>query len=294
MNHMPARMQDAPRQAVVVTMDQIEAFLRSLELRERTAGTIQSYGRSLLQFYQALPADKRLDRESLARWRDNLLAEGYTVRTVNAALSAVNSFLAFLDLREYQLSQQIPPTADACRPELSRGEYLRLLSAARALGKERAYLLVKVFAVTGIPVHELPCLTVEAVRDGSGVTVSEGVRRSAPIPAVLRKELLDYIGRLGLISGPVFVTRNGNPLTRIAVTTAIQSLARDARVSPEKCNPRCLRRLYQSTMSGIEAGVRLLVEQTHERLLEQEQLTIGWEDAPDGEAERDRRPRLRP
>ena len=61
------------------------------------------------------------------------------------------------------------------------------------------------------------------------------------------------------------------------MTAAIQGLAHDARVVPEKCNPRCLRKLYQSTMAGIEASVRLLVEQTHDRLLEQEQLTVGWE-----------------
>lgn len=74
----------------------------------------------------------------------------------------------------------------------------------------------------------------------------------------------------------MFVTRTGRLLSRTSVTGAIQSLAHDARVPPEKCNPRCLRKLYQSTMAGIEASVYLLVEQTHERLLDQEQLTIGW------------------
>ena len=43
-----------------------------------------------------------------------------------------------------------------------------------------------------------------------------------------------------------------------------------------KGNPRCLKRLYQSTRSGIEENIALLVEQAHARLLEQEQLEIGW------------------
>ena len=44
-----------------------------------------------------------------------------------------------------------------------------------------------------------------------------------------------------------------------------------------KGSPHCLKRLYQSTRSGIEENIALLVEQAHARLLEQEQLEIGWD-----------------
>lgn len=269
-----ARTRDAPRRRAAVTMEQIEAFLRSLERRGRAAGTIQAYRRSLTRFYQALPPDKRVCRDTLSRWRDDLLAQGYTARTVNAALSAANSLLDFLGQRECQLVRRLA-VADQAQPELDRREYLRLLSAARAQGNERAYLLVKVFAVTGIPVHGLPELTVEAVRANALAPEPGGQRR--PIPATLREELLAYIRRRELTGGPVFVTRSGRPLSRTAVTAAIQSLAGDAQVPPEKCNPRCLRKLCQTTLAEIEADVRRLVEQTRDQLLEQEQRLVGWE-----------------
>ena len=38
-------------------------------------GTIQAYRRSLTRFYQALPPDKRVGRDTLSRWRDDLLAQ---------------------------------------------------------------------------------------------------------------------------------------------------------------------------------------------------------------------------
>ena len=167
--------------------------------------------------------------------------------------------------------------ADDVQPELTRNEYLRLLSAARALGKEQAYLLVKVFANVDLTVQELPQLTVEAVKESRVVISSNSAQRIIYVPATLREELGNYIQCTGILSGPIFVTRSGRQLNRTAVTAAIQGLAHDARVLPEKCNPRCLRKLYQSTMAGIEVSVRLLVEQTHDRLLEQEQLTVGWE-----------------
>ena len=65
-------------------------------------------------------------------------------------------------------------------------------------------------------------------------------------------------------------------MSRTYVTTIIRQLCEAARIPGEKGNPRCLKRLYQSTRSGIEENIALLVEQAHARLLEQEQLEIGW------------------
>ena len=273
----------APAQAlqeepgVPVTRQQIADYLASLQARGRVKGSVRKYSRDLTLFYDFLPDGKEITRTTLAKWQAELLARGYAPRTVNAAISAINSFLAWLGRREFQLPRQLEITDDA-QPELTRAEYLRLLSTARALGKERTYLLVKTFATTGIMVQELPQLTVEAVRDNRLIVTSSGLRQILHIPVSLRDDLTRYIRRMGLVSGPVFVTRNGKRVGRTAVTGAIQGLAHNARVPPEKCNPRCLRKLYQFTMAGIEASVHLLVEQTHDRLLEQEQLTVGWEE----------------
>ena len=39
-----------------------------------------------------------------------------------------------------------------------------------------------------------------------------------------------------------------------------------------------MKRLYQSTCASIEGNIALLVEQAHNRLLEREQLEIGWDE----------------
>ena len=261
----------------ILSLEEVNAYLKQLTEQGRTAETIKTYRHNLLRFLRWLPKDRQIDRDTLARWRDDLLEHGYQPRTINLRLSAVNSFLGFLSLREYQLPVQLKPI-DGIQPELTRQEYLRLLSAARTLGKERVYFLVKVFAVTGISLHHLPDLTAEAVREGRIVLKDGRTRRIVPIPPCLRQELLDYLRRADILAGPVFVTRSGMILNRTAVTGSIQQLARDARVPPEKCNPRCLRKLCQTTREGVEQSVSLLVEQTLDRLLEQEQLTIGWEE----------------
>ena len=112
-----------------------------------------------------------------------------------------------------------------------------------------------------------------------GVAVLERMAQLGLEYEVYRRkmELLDYARRGGYRSGPVFLTREGTPMSRTYVTISIRQLCRAARVPEEKGNPRCLKRLYQSTRAGIEANISLLVEQAHDRLLESEQSHIGWE-----------------
>ena len=77
----------------------------------------------------------------------------------------------------------------------------------------------------------------------------------------------------------MFCTRYGKLMDRWNINTRIQSLSRDARVAPEKCNPRCLRKLCIATQENIRANLELLAEQTYDRLLENEALTVGWNES---------------
>ena len=67
-------------------------------------------------------------------------------------------------------------------------------------------------------------------------------------------------------------------MSRSNVTTGIRQLCVAAQVPEEKGSPRCLKKLYQTTLAVIEANISLLVEQAMDRQLENEQLTVGWED----------------
>ena len=257
-----------------LTQEQIGAFLGHLTDKGCRESSVQKYRRDLTLFYTMLPEDKQIRRGTVSAWRSELVERGYAPRTINAHVAEVNGLLDFLGHRECQLPGQLAVGPEE-PPELSRSEYLRLLSAARVLKRERTYLLVKLFALTGVGVQDVSLLTAEDVE--AGAVPGSDVR----MPAFLRGELLDYCRRNGVEHGPVFVTRNGRPMYRTAVFDAIQRLSRDACVPEEKCNPRCLRKLWQTTQADLAENVRWLVEQTHERLLEQEQRAIGW-----GEAER--------
>ena len=142
----------------------------------------------------------------------------------------------------------------------------------------KIYLLIKLFGSTSLTVQELPKVTVEAVETGRMTVVFNRVKSVVRIPEPLQKELSDYARRNGYLSGPIFLTRSGAPVNRTYVSAAIRSLCADAQVPEEKGNPRCLKRLYRATLGGIENNISLWVDQAMNRLLEQEQLSVGWEE----------------
>ena len=261
---------------LTVTWEEVCRYLDSLAARGRRRETIQVYRPKLEAFYHFLPEDKRVAADTLELWRAALLREGYSPGTANTHVSAANGLLAYLGRRDLQLIGQLD-TEGEIQPELSRTEYLRLLATARNLGRERTYLMVKVFALTGIRVSELNRVTVRAVEEGRVLTACDGRAQYVLIPACLRKELTVYLRRVGITAGPVFVTRSGRPMRRTQVSGEIRTLCRDARVDGDKSNPRCLRRLYQVTQERIRDSVQILAEQAHERMLEEEQRTVGWE-----------------
>ena len=266
-----------PRPATV-TEEEIRDFLTDLSSRGRSRHTVRMYTARLRSLWGYLPQEKLIYQDTLANWQKSLLYQGYSHGTVNTYLAAANGLLEHMGRRELQLVGQLD-VAPETLPELSRTEYLRLLQTARTLHRERAYLLIKVFALIGIRVGELTLVTAEAVKSGRLFLTSGGEQRYVPIPTCLRQELSGYMARQGIDSGPVFITRSKRVLQRAQVNAEIQALGRDARVSEGKCNPRCLRKLCQATRADIERGVRLLAEQSYERMLDMEQMTIGWDGA---------------
>lgn len=253
-----------------------ESFLEVWVAQGRAAESQNTYRRALRLLYASLPEGKRIRGGTLSQWREQLLIKGYSSSAANVMIVACNQFLEYIGRREYQLLDRLPPE-NKPQPELSRTEYQRLLSAAKVLGEERGYLLVKSFVCTGIHVQELSGITVENVDAGRFIAEGQGQRRIVRVPECLRRELLDYARRCGIRSGQIFLAKSGKPMHRSLVTKAITSLCQAARVPQEKGNPRCLRKLYLTTWTSVEMSFQPVLEQALDRQLDQEQLVFGWE-----------------
>lgn len=261
----------------VLTRSDIDLYLQDVASRGCKQGTLENYRRSLLNFFDWLPEGKQVSREKVYEYQEYLIGK-YTSRTVNMKMTAINGILGFLDLREYQSTVKASVDDTAIQPELSRNEYLRMLSAAKAIGDERLYLIIKLFGTTGIAVQEFDKVTVEAVRSGTIVTFPNQNRLALRIPACVQSELLEYAKEKGVKSGPIFLTREGRPLGRTTLSNMVPHIARYAKVEENKCTPRCLQKLYAETWDTIKSNVNVMLQMTYDKLLEQEQVIYGWQD----------------
>ena len=261
----------------VLTPGLIEEFLTSQERRGIGASSLEAYRRNLKKLYEYLPEGKTLTAETGRAWKKWLEAQGVSPRSINSRLSALNSLCGYLGHREFQVLD-FAEGQEVLQPELTRAEYLRLLQAARALEKERVYLLTKTLGGAGLRIQELSQLTVEAVEEGAvELRYHNGrCRRVLRIPAELREELLAYTQRENISDGPVFRTAAGAPIARTYAVKLLQSVSREAQVAAEKATPRCLFNMYCSTREMILSNISILADQAYDRMLAEEQRIAGW------------------
>ena len=266
------------RKEECLTQGMIDGYLESLAGKGRSRSSLESYRRVLRGIYEYLPEGKGIGEGTGPGWKAHLEGQGFSPVTVDCRVSVWNGLVQYLGHREWQMDDFRREKGEA-QPELSRAEYLRLLSMAKHMGKEKAYLLIKTLGGAGMRIQELPQLTVEAV--GRGVVELEyhnaRQRRVLHLPEGLRRELQGYIGREGLHEGAVFRSVDGGPMARSSINYLLAIVGREAHVGEGKATPRGLWKMYQNTCMGIRANVSALVEQAYQRVMAEEQLSAGWD-----------------
>ena len=263
-----------------MTDKQLEAYRKELVRRERSQATIANYIRhcgEFLQFCQdsqdGLEAEP--NQEMLLNWKRTLLTAGLCPATINAKLAAVNGFVRFFGRPELcvrQVRRQRRVFRDKDR-DLTRGEYLRLVQAARAQGRERLCLAMQTICATGIRVSELRFITVEAVRTGRATVTGKGKCREILLPGALRQKLKRYLkglrrwprgGDAGANANreaqPVFLTAGGQPLDRSNLWREMRTLCKAAGVDPHKVFPHNLRHLFAKTFYTLNKDIAKLAD----------------------------------
>lgn len=228
-----------------LTPQRLQEFARFLRAEEKSPATVEKYLRDTRAFALWL-GERQITRESCSEWKAHLARLGRAPATVNAMLSALNSLLGFLELRECRvkfLKVQRRLFRDAGR-ELTREDYRRLLGAAERLGRERLGLLLETIGATGIRVSELRYITVEAAREGRAELSLKGKVRVILLPGKLCRKLLRFAEKQKTASGAIFRTKSGRELDRRQVWAELKGLCRHAGVEPGKVFPHNLRHLF--------------------------------------------------
>lgn len=244
-----------------ITVERLQQFKDYLKNEEREKSTINKYLHDVQAFAGWLQ-EKEVSKENLTAYKEYLIKKKYNPKTVNGILSAINKFLAFAgwaDLKVKYLRIQRQLFRNSSR-ELTQAEYLKLLSKAQELGKERLSLLMQTICATGIRVSELKYITMEAVKKSRAEISLKGKIRTILLTGKLCKKLLKYAKGQKITSGEIFLTRSGRGLGRKQIWAEMKALCRQAGVAASKVFPHNLRHLFARTFYKVCKDVAKLAD----------------------------------
>ena len=243
-----------------LTIDQIQRFEIHLIEEEKSKATIEKYIRDIKTFYEWI-GGREIDKLLVLNYK-KYLVEKYATASVNSMLSSLNSFFTFFEWFEMKVKtlkshRQIFTSNEK---ELTKSEYQRLLIAANAKSNQRLYFLMQTICSTGIRVSELRFITVEAIKLGRAEINGKGKRRCAFLPTKLCKLLKKYVKEQKIKSGPIFISKNGNPLDRSNIWSDMKKLCKAANVSEKKVFPHNLRHLFARTYYSLQKDIVRLAD----------------------------------
>ena len=244
----------------IISLKMLPRFKRALLEEEKSKATVDKYIHDVKVFLE-FSLSRAVDKNLVIEYKSYLI-DKYAVASANSMLSALNEFFRFLGWGELTV-KKFRVQKDAFCPEereLTKEEYLSLVRAAKKQNNCRLALIIQTICASGIRVSELPYITVEAIARGVAVVDCKNKLRRIFIVTTLQKILAAYAKENKISTGPIFITRNGNPITRNNIWREMKALCKEARVNEKKVYPHNLRHLFATTFYKTEKDIAKLAD----------------------------------
>ena len=224
--------------------DNIKQFERHLKEDEKAKSTIDKYLRDIKEFYEWNGNSNDVMKDDLLDYKEYLKKSKLKISSINSKISSLNSFFTFTknELLKLKVIKCQKSLFGSKEKELTKNEFNKLYEVAK--NNYRLKYLIETIVKTGVRVSELKYITVESLGIGKTIVDNKGKMRIILIPRKLCKFLKDYCKRNNLNTGPIFLTRSGNPIDRKQIWQMIKKLAEKANVPKEKVFPHNLRHLF--------------------------------------------------
>lgn len=241
-------------------------FTKALEEKSRSPSTILAYRADLEQLIiflqgknKVLTGDAR--PADIEAFRDSLLAQKYTPKSVSRKLNAVKTFFRWL------VSERLVATdssVDVAHPKiepsvpkfLSPIEYRALRDVVR--GDDRIAAIVEIILQVGLRISEVAGLQLANVSKGKAKIEAYATQpeRTIPFNRPAKAALDRYLKVRPKTDSPyVFVSKNGNPLAVRNIRAAIDRYMQKAEVPGYSVND--LRTTF--VVENLKAGVDLIL-----------------------------------
>lgn len=241
-------------------------FINDLKQKGRSPSTVLAYRADLEQLISFLHDKNKVLPEQvqsvdIETFRDTLLSQKYTPKSVSRKLNAVKTFFRWM-LAQKQIDTD--PSKNVAHPkiELSLPKFLSPLEyrALRDVVRDdiRIAAIVELILQTGLRISEVANLKLENVRDDKLTVEAYATQpeRTIPLNKAAKEALDEYIKiRPKTESEHVFVSKNGKPLAVRNIRAAIDRYFQKAEIPNYSVND--LRTTF--IIENLKAGVDLVL-----------------------------------
>lgn len=239
-------------------------FVESLKVKGRSPSTVLAYRADLEQLVKFLlnknkPLADNVRPSDLEGFRDTLLAEKYTPKSVSRKLNAVKTFFRWLIAENIITSD---PSASVAHPKiesslpkyLSQLEYRALRDVVR--GDVRIAAIVELILQTGMRISEVANLKLENVKENEAKIEAYATQpeRTVPLNKPAKDALNAYLAIRPTKNGSpfVFVSKNGHPLAVRNIRAAIDRYMQRAEVPAYSVNDLRTTFIVENLKTGVD------------------------------------------
>lgn len=230
-------------------------FREHLERRQMAENTIRAYMRGVEQFFSLYGT---ISHDNMKLYKCYLL-EHYKPQTVNLRIRAMNCLIESLRLDGSRMTMIHVQQKSFLDNVISQADYEYLKRCLLRDGDRLYYFLVRIMATTGMRISELVTLQVSHVRRGYIDLYSKGNKaRRVYIPLMVRQECLTWLKQLERTSGPVFLGRDGLPLSPSAVRKRLKRFTDLYGLDPDVLYPHSFRHLFAKNFIEVCGDISML------------------------------------
>lgn len=222
----------------------LEEFLSELKMAEKSELTLKKYRRDLIKFYVYIKQES-FGKETVINYKQDLIAQGYKLTSINSYLVVLNKYLAWLDAANLKVKLLKTQRRGSREDIITLEDYKRLLRYARKRDEMDMYYLMKVLAMTGIRVEELKFITVENIQSNYISVTNKGKSRTVIMRQDLARELRKYCRNKGIKHGVIFVgKKEGCMMAKSTIWRRLKKIAGAARVNKKKVHAHSFRHFF--------------------------------------------------
>lgn len=221
---------------------------------EYSQRTIQQYESDVIKFINWLPNSFDLTKTLLIDFKRHL-GENYQTNSINKTIVIVNKFLKYIGREDLKLKKKKVQQKTSIDDPIWDQEHKRMLRFAKKLGMDDMYLIMKIFAYTGIRVEELKEFTVENILQRSFTikTFNKGKERTIILRNDLSREIKKYCKDNNIKTGYIFRSpvQSDKMLNLSTIWRRLKKIAGQARINKGKIHPHAWRHLFAKAAKEI-------------------------------------------